>query len=50
MQAIFEQLIAVDIQILPALQIANHVVFERAGFLALVERHGDNLGASVPGC
>ncbi len=46
MQAIFERLVAANIQILPALQIANHLVFERAGFLALVERHGENLGAS----
>ena len=43
MTAQFEKLVAAGIQIIPA-EIASHVIFERDGFVALVERHEDSFG------
>ncbi len=40
-----ERLAAAGIQLLPALEITSHFVFERDGFVALVERRGDGFGA-----
>ena len=40
-----ERLAAAGIQLLPALEISTHFVFERDGFVALVERRGDSFGA-----
>lgn len=40
-----ERLAAAGIQLLPALEISTHFVFERDGFVALVERRGDAFGA-----
>ena len=39
-----ERLAAAGIQILPAIEIATHYVFERDGFVALVERAPDGFG------
>ena len=39
-----ERLAAAGIQILPAVEITTHYVFERDGFVALVERTGDGFG------
>ena len=44
MREIFERLVAANIQILPLGQIANHVVFERGGYISLVERLAEGLG------
>ncbi|MBI1897334.1 MAG: hypothetical protein HYZ57_01600 [Acidobacteria bacterium] len=41
-----ERLAASGIQLLPAFEIASHWVFERGGFVALVERRGENLGSA----
>ncbi|MCC6857228.1 MAG: hypothetical protein IT158_01635 [Bryobacterales bacterium] len=41
----FERLAAAGIQLLPALEITTHFVFERGGFIALVERCGDGFGS-----
>ncbi len=50
MTEIFEKLVAAGIQILPLAEIATHFVFERDGFIALVERRGDGFGkAGAPG-
>lgn len=43
MTAQFEKLVAAGIQIIPA-EIATHVIFERDGFVALVERREDSFG------
>lgn len=40
-----ERLAAAGIQLLPAIEITSHFVFERDGFVALVERRGDEFGA-----
>ena len=40
-----ERLVAAGIQLLPALEISTHFVFERDGFVALVERRGEGFGA-----
>src|SRR4051812_35822605 len=40
----FERLVAAGIQLLPAVEIANHFVFERDGFVALVERRDGGFG------
>jgi hypothetical protein len=40
-----ERLAAANIQLLPALDITSHFVFERDGFIALVERSGDGFGS-----
>jgi hypothetical protein len=45
----FERLVAAGIQLLPASGITTHFVFERDGFVALVERKGEafgNIGAA----
>jgi hypothetical protein len=48
--AIFEQLVAAGITLLPAAELNNHFVFERAGFIALVERRGGGFGqVGAPG-
>jgi len=39
----FEKLVAAGIQIIPA-ELATHVIFERDGFVALVERKEDSFG------
>jgi len=39
-----EHLAAAGIQLLPAVEIATHYVFERDGFVALVERTPDGFG------
>ena len=44
MREILERLAATGIQILPAVEIATHYVFERDGFVALVERTPDGFG------
>jgi hypothetical protein len=41
---ILERLAAAGIQMLPALEITTHYVFERDGFVALVERTPDGFG------
>lgn len=47
---IFERLVAAGIQILPAAELTTHFVFEREGFVALVERRGESFGkAGAPG-
>jgi len=40
----FERLVAAGIQLLPASGITTHFVFERDGFVALVERKGEAFG------
>ncbi len=39
-----ERLVAAGIQLLPTVEITNHYVFERDGFVALVERNGEGFG------
>ena len=39
-----EQLVAAGIQLLPATEITTHYIFERDGFVALVERSGEGFG------
>ena len=39
------KLVAADIQLLPAVEITTHFLFERDGFIALVERRGSEFGA-----
>jgi hypothetical protein len=41
---ILERLAAAGIQLLPAVEITTHYVFERDGFVALVERTPDGFG------
>ena len=41
----FERLIAVRIQLLPTVEVAKHFVFERDGFVALVERRDGGFGS-----
>ncbi len=41
---IFERLVALGIQILPLPEITTHFVFERDGFICLVERLDDGFG------
>lgn len=45
-EAIFERLVAANIQILPVPEIQTHFVFERDGFASLVERRPDGFGRS----
>ena len=40
-----ERLAAAGIQLLPAVEIATHYVFERDGFVALVERTAEGFGS-----
>lgn len=44
MEAILERLAAAGVALIPAMEIDTHFVFERGGFVALVERRGDALG------
>ena len=39
-----EKLAAANINLLPAIEITTHFVFERDGFVALVERRGESFG------
>jgi hypothetical protein len=39
-----ERLVAAGIQLLPTVEISTHYVFERDGFVALVERREDGFG------
>ena len=39
-----ERLVAAGIQLLPTVEITNHYVFERDGFVALVERRAEGFG------
>lgn len=41
MERIFERLAEARINLLPATEITSHFVFERDGFVALVERRGE---------
>ena len=41
-----ERLAAAGIQLLPALEITSHYVFERDGFVALVQRTTDGFGGA----
>lgn len=40
-----ERLAAANIQLLPAVELTTHFVFERDGFIALVERRENGFGA-----
>lgn len=45
-----ERLAAVGIQLLPTVEITTHYVFERDGFVCLVERRGEGFGSiGAPG-
>ena len=50
MQAVFERLVEANINLLPPTQITTHFVFERDGFVSLVERRPEGFGrAGSPG-
>lgn len=50
MEAILQRLVDADIELLPALELTTHFVFERGGFIALVERRADGFGnVGAPG-
>ncbi len=50
MQAILEELVKHGIQLLPAIELTTHFVFERDGFIALVERRKNGFGnTGAPG-
>lgn len=50
MQAILEELVKCGIQLLPAAELTTHFIFERDGFIALVERRNNGFGnAGAPG-
>ncbi len=44
MDEIFERLVSAGIQLLPLAEVTNHFVFERDGFVALVERTQGGFG------
>lgn len=44
MEAILQRLVDVGIELLPALELTTHFVFERGGYVALVERRSDGFG------
>jgi hypothetical protein len=44
MLEVLERLSAAGIELLPALEITTHFIFQRDGFVALVERRGDGFG------
>lgn len=44
LEQIFERLVAANIRILPINPSPKHVVFERSGFVALVEKREDGFG------
>ena len=50
MEAILQRLVDTGIQLLPALELTTHFVFERGGFIALVERRAGGFGnVGAPG-
>lgn len=50
MEAILQRLVDAGIELLPALDLTTHFVFERGGFIALVERRADGFGnVGAPG-
>jgi hypothetical protein len=50
MEAVLERLVAANIKLLPTTQITTHFVFERDGFVSLVERNAAGFGrAGTPG-
>lgn len=50
MEEILQKLVDHGIQLLPAAELTTHFVFERDGFIALVERRNDGFGnAGAPG-
>jgi len=50
MEAVLQRLIDANIQLLPTTQITTHFVFERDGFVSLVERKPDGFGrVGAPG-
>lgn len=49
-EAILQRLVAAGIELLPALELTTHFVFQRDGFIALVERRSDGFGnVGAPG-
>ena len=44
MTEVFERLVAAQIDLLPAPEVATHFIFTRDGFVALVERRGQGFG------
>ena len=44
MEAILLRLVDAGIELLPTLELTTHYVFERGGFIALVERRKDGFG------
>ena len=49
-EAILQRLVAVGIELLPALELTTHFVFQRDGFIALVERRSGGFGnVGAPG-
>ena len=50
MEAILQRLVDTGIELLPALELTTHFVFERGGFIALVERRAGGFGnVGAPG-
>ncbi len=50
MEAVLQRLVDANIQLLPTTQITTHFVFERDGFVSLVERKPDGFGrVGTPG-
>lgn len=39
-----ERLVAAGIELIPAVEVTTHFIFQRDGFVALVERRGDGFG------
>lgn len=39
-----EKLVAAGIELIPATEVTTHFIFQRDGFVALVERRGDGFG------
>ena len=44
MVEILERLVAAGIELIPAVEIGTHFLFQRDGFVALVERRGEGFG------
>ncbi len=44
LQVQLERLVGRNIQLIPAADVTTHFLFERDGFVALVERSGDGIG------
>ena len=50
MEAVFERLVDANINLLPTARITTHFVFERDGFVSLVERRPEGFGrVGTPG-